>query len=235
METLWDVRACCDDVPIDQASVYISPHGDRSELTNTEPAKTVAATPQRRETDAFHEGSHAVVTQAIGVGVTSVTIDGQPSSGRQAGAGYEASTIIALAGTVGERWARRQVYLHTDDHLAEFHERVCTKAAGGWCDLCDAVRSAALATDDLGRELVFASFRTLEARAIEIVQTPVVWRAIRYVAAALMERGTLTGDDVLAITSQHFQFGEFKGDLADRPHPPQETAHERHGLIEEAR
>ena len=131
---------------------------------------------------AYHEAGHAVGSRAIGCRVTSLSLDGATSmiplldDGEMTDSGRRRFATIAFCGPIAEqRYARL-----TGDE--------CNKLwldGAAWCG--DGANIAKCALDA-------AHLAKARERAVWLMQTH--WRKVQALAPILMERGSLSGDEV---------------------------------------
>lgn len=146
----------------------------------------------RDRSHCYHEAGHAVAGMFLGNVVRQVNVDGSVTTSFE----YVNDTtvgeivIITAAGNIAENWLLRRVDRPFDGEFVFALECARAKERHG-CDRCAAIRVIASNFPDATDEEVVAFYRRFEAKTIELVQRPDIWRSIRAVAAALEEHGHL--------------------------------------------
>ena len=127
------------------------------------------------EFDVFHEAGHAVIAHILGVPISRVTLHGLSTRSRPQDQANQA--IVAYAGPIAEDRHRR--------YSVEQHRQMW--AGAEWrADLVNAVRYLG----DGDPKLALAQARQLVNEH---------WPSIELLAAALLARETLTGDEIAAL------------------------------------
>lgn len=192
----YNIRRCCAGEEIAKEILepadLDNPILQWGELVGTEELEL----PARRLESAHHEAAHAVAAHAMGLQLVSVTIDA-----RQAVTSFvnpavtgierpsEALAVLALVGDVAKLWEKRWVYRPYDEAVLPFI-RAARAGTGGRCDMCRIASSIAAIVGDHADDAAFmATFRKVEDLAISLVKEN--WRAIRKLAGALVEKGTI--------------------------------------------
>lgn len=161
------------------------------------------APPPSRAT-AVHEAAHAVVGLIEGLDLLSVTV-GIPAAATfdlSKSHSTRAYISLAIAGRVGADRDRRLEATFLDHELDFWSEAIAGGKAGS-CDECAAMRAVMGALPGAALSEIRAAYRSVEAYVIAVIRQPTVWRAISQVADALLERLTLSGDDVRSIVELH--------------------------------
>jgi hypothetical protein len=134
---------------------------------------------------ALHESAHAVVTLALGGKIVTVEIEPEPCANCQHLRDTTNDALVALAGP-----------------LAEWHAGGSEPTDAAW-DV-DMERAMAVA-ETISPEDPVAAFRNFLDKVQQLVEEN--WSQIRIVAAALLQRKRLTGDEVDEIG----ELGRFHG------------------------
>lgn len=142
---------------------------------------------------AAHEAAHAVVAILNGMDVERVEVGALAgmTPGEYRNVTNGALIKVLLAGIAAQNRTCRHEYRMRDAEILEFVHAI-RAARGGGCDFCRVAHVIA-PLDDNAAVVVW---RTFEAETLELINLPAVWRAIRNIAALLMERRELTGTEV---------------------------------------
>lgn len=142
---------------------------------------------------AAHEAAHAVVAILNGMEVERVEVGvlSQMTPGKCGNLTNGGLIKVFLAGPAAQGKANRHEYRMRDVEILDF---VCAVRAdrGGGCDLCRVARVLAPLDD----AAAIATWRMLEGDTLDLIKLPAVWRAIRNIAACLIERSIISGDEV---------------------------------------
>lgn len=171
------------------------------------------ASPEPDPVMARHEAGHVAVAIALGARAETATL-GPPAHARIDDAGLPLSDRIAirLAGPTAERWHYRHVFI-TPDEIWVPWIGMARELRGGSCDECQACRLALVAVRHAENAVVIAALRRAEARTLDLIRDPPIWRAIRATAAALIEHGTLREEAITAICAEHFEAGAYRTEI----------------------
>ncbi len=213
MTDLFALHACCRERIAPAPKVYAVPVGTSAEFPDCGPPLPLPPVELIRDRRiAVHESTHGVVQVALGGTVASVTIDGQPHMRAETKLSYPRHVLVVMAGPAGERWRVSEIEPMPDGLLRHWIAET-RRLAGGSCDQCQSVRHCLVELSRDGKggwkppvpdEIVVSEYRRLENLAGAIVRLPDVWTAINEIADALMEHGTLTGEDVHEMCARHF-------------------------------
>lgn len=194
-----EIKALIDAIVVEQAQPepgeYVRANGERS-------YKTVEAI-------AYHESAHAVAVVALGYRLISANIaDGKPEIWHQGGIPFGDISIIRLVGELAEDFPNRRTYRKSDAELVRYL-REAWDCEPGENDLVQFFVSARREHSKSQPNIHFdtdtsiAAYRQAEEAALAFLEIPQHRMAIRAVADALLERGTLTGNEVRAIASRY--------------------------------
>lgn len=150
---------------------------------------------------ALHEAGHVILAGALGLQVATVTLVGHPHMEAEPSQWLSPAQSVALdiAGHIAERWGRRLIYRPNDAELGWFISAV-TECTAGQCDGCSAIRTIIVELRHPKYNAPFlARYREIELATIEFVTHRRVFRIIERLATALLERGTLAGDEINAL------------------------------------
>lgn len=157
----------------------------------------------------FHEAGHAVAAIACGGAVHSIRAraDDAGAAVTLTGSVIDLGVTVA-AGPAAGNWLNRWIVGADTSELIASLDR----AGAGMCGGCDACRLAALlyigtGDDDLAQAITL--HRRIEGRALDLIRSGPIWRAIREVAAALEPIGEIAGEVVHHICARHFQPGAY--------------------------
>lgn len=157
----------------------------------------------------FHEAGHAVAAIACGGAVHAIRAhaDDAGAAVSLTGSVIDLGVTVA-AGPVAGNWSRRWIVGADTAELIASLDR----AGAGMCGGCDACRLAALVFIGTSDDEIAQSIdlhRRIEHRALSLIRTPPVWRAIAELADALEAAGEIEGDAVHAVVARHFQPGAY--------------------------
>jgi len=138
----------------------------------------------------------AVIAVAVGGSCDGAFMGHQPHARIKAKGAAMVSTL--LAGPIGQRWLSGALALEPRAELIAVIARV-EACRGGSCDLCEACGVASLLAPVGDEGAILAAVQHIEFETLRIVRDPDVREAIREVAAALEERGEISGTDVHGI------------------------------------
>lgn len=131
---------------------------------------------------------------------------------------------IDFAGAIGEM-SRLRCWSTISPHDEDDYLNRIEAGSGGGCDECKMAGWAWMAVGlSAGKSAAQEVFRNGQRLALNIGQRRVVQQAIRALAAALMEKHTMTGKEAHEIIEKYIKFGELKNaetdqENADRPTP----------------
>ncbi|WEK50281.1 MAG: hypothetical protein P0Y66_21995 [Candidatus Kaistia colombiensis] len=153
---------------------------------------------------AVHEAAHAVVGLIEGLDLQSVTVQVPARAAFDLSQSHTIRSYISvsIAGRIGEDRHRR-LEATFFDHELDFWSHAIAGGTGGSCDECAAMRAVMGALPGATAAEIRAAYREVEAYVIETIRRPAVWWAISHVADALIERLTLSGEEVRSIVDRH--------------------------------
>lgn len=140
---------------------------------------------------ALSDGGAKVVRAVISKTGGKVDFDGQPSN--------EIGMLIAGHAATIQSDLRR---MHLPDAILQNHVRAARTTAAVRCDLCRAFRILLNGHDGLDDAALIAFFREHERRAADYVSRRDVVERINKIAAALLEKGELSGDQIATIDDE---------------------------------
>ena len=147
---------------------------------------------------AIHEAAHAVVALVLDMRVDAVNIDGSLQCDIAGFAPSETSRAsLYLAGRCAEQ--RNAVREPQSEARLSFCLAAARSNHRGRCDECQTMRALLRHQPAAADDEVIAHYRELQANTSRFVWAPPVWPAIQRVAAALVEKGHLSGDEVVAL------------------------------------
>lgn len=167
----------------------------------TRPARQVPASALMRNRElACHEAGHTVAALSLGATVSSVTVEHQPHAAiTETGVRLAERMAILIAGRVAELWAHRTVVRPGDPVITESIERT-RMLRGGSCDECKIARLLQVELrHPKDNAPILARYREIELATIEFVTARAVWRIVEKLATALLERGTMSEDEINAL------------------------------------
>lgn len=178
--------------PVADASGDVSDDDWRFQLV---PDAKPVSPPPREYRIAVHEAAHAVVAHVLKRTIDTVTINGQPHVSYIASSAHRAAlAMIAMAADHAERLLlqKHEYRPETADVISTFNS--IRQFEFGGCDRC-LVAFAIIQMHGPGAsdETLLATYRALEAQAIEILRTPIIASAIRKLAEVLMQQGEIDG------------------------------------------
>ena len=147
---------------------------------------------------AVHEAAHAVVALILGMRVDAVNIDGSLQCDIGGCAPSDTSwASLYLAGRCAEQ--RNAVREPQSEARLSFSLAAARSNHRGRCDECQAMRAFLRHRPAATDVEVIAHYRELQANTARFVWAPPVWPAVQRIADALVERGHLSGDEVVAL------------------------------------
>jgi len=204
-----EIKALIDAIVVELAQPepgeYVHANGDRS-------YKTV-------ETIAHHEAAHAIAVVAHGYRLISANIaDGKPEVWFQADIPFGDMSVIYLVGEVAEGVPSRCFYRKSDAELVP-HLRAAWGCEPGENDLVQFFVSArrehskSQPNIHFDTDTAIAAYRRAEDAALAFLEIPQHRMAIRAVADALLERGTISGDEVREIACRYIDLPKIEKDV----------------------
>lgn len=152
---------------------------------------------------ALHEAGHAVVGVMLGKRVKIVDVDSAVSChfhGTPNIAPLDHVLMLLAGHAVAQRFQRVRRRFPSDMGFCVSQARVVS--AELTCDVCLAFKQIGKAMPDASDEQRIEAFYEREDRAIGLMRRTAVWRAVEAVAAALVEHGHLSGDEVERIAAE---------------------------------
>ena len=184
-------RACCSS-PTAPGVYYSDPDAPPAGAGPDIPAEVEAV--QRSFETAMHESGHAAICHLLGVRVLTVKIGPRSFVERDVSDAKDMSNfkmvMLAQAGDVAARWAKRHIYQPHDEEYLESIRRVRSQCFGK----CDACLAAVFALAEVGgsdNTNVVATMRAIERQTVEILTSRPVTLAITALADQLMAEGSV--------------------------------------------
>jgi hypothetical protein len=194
-----------------------------AKLTQPEPGEYAFASSNRSyktvEAVAYHEAAHAIVVVALGYRLISANIaDGNPEIWHQGGIPFGDNSVIYLVGELAEGLPNRRIYRKSDAELVRYL-REAWDYEPGENDLVKFFVSArrehskSQPSIHFDTDTAIAAYRRAEEDALAFLEIPQHRMAIRAVADALLERGTLSGDEVREIACRYIDLSNIEKDV----------------------
>ena len=152
---------------------------------------------QERQSAAYHEAGHAAVLRHFGIDILSITI----VSGHEVLAENLPDDFHPESTAADLELAKQHIIVYHAGKAAEMRACGTTPTAIDG-DLVLAFKIAALILGedvDHPRGASFAYVDALCSRATELLDRPEVWANVEALAGALLEKGTLSGEDVARV------------------------------------
>lgn len=144
-------------------------------------------------TTCVHEASHVVAALLLGQHVEYVAVQPIPRTGivwRGDVSPLARAAVLLIGRHAGNKSERLRIRL-----MDAAWRWFCASSAAGTNGACDFCLATNIARSEAGEDGSLQWLRDRESEALDILDDPVAWRAIRAIADVLKERGRLSGKE----------------------------------------